>query len=61
MVEAAPNVAALALAALGRRYDDGLDGPPTQDRVVSQCYPYTAIVGAPELRLPEHNLLLAAD
>lgn len=31
------------------RYDDGLDGPPGQGRVLSECYPYTTIVGAPEL------------
>lgn len=33
----------------GWRYDDGLDGPPEQGRVMSECYPYTAIVGAHEL------------
>ena len=26
--------------------DDGLDGPPARGRVVSECYPYTTIVGA---------------
>jgi predicted RNase H-like nuclease len=30
----------------GWRYDDGLDGPPTRGRVLSECYPYTTIVGA---------------
>lgn len=33
----------------GWRYDDGLDGPPEHGRVISECYPYTAIVGAPDL------------
>ncbi|HEV2771570.1 MAG TPA: DUF429 domain-containing protein [Thermoleophilaceae bacterium] len=33
----------------GWRYDDGLDGRPGRGRVLSECYPYTAIVGAPEL------------
>jgi len=30
-------------------YDDGRNGPPTTGKVVSECYPYTAIVGADEL------------
>jgi len=38
------------LADRGWRYDDGLDGPPKRGRSLSECYPYTAIVGAPELR-----------
>jgi predicted RNase H-like nuclease len=33
----------------GWHYDDGCAGPPKQGRVVSECYPYTAIVGVPEL------------
>jgi predicted RNase H-like nuclease len=33
----------------GWRYDDGLHGPPTRGRVMSECYPYTTIVGAYEL------------
>ena len=33
----------------GWHYDDGLDGPPKRGRVLSECYPYTAIVGSPEL------------
>jgi predicted RNase H-like nuclease len=33
----------------GFRYDDGLDGPPKEGRVVSECYPYTTIVGSAEL------------
>jgi predicted RNase H-like nuclease len=32
----------------GWRYDDGWDGPPREGRVVSECYPFTALVGAPE-------------
>jgi predicted RNase H-like nuclease len=39
----------MELEALGFRYDDGLDGPPTGGRVISECYPYTTTVGAPEL------------
>ncbi len=34
------------LEARGWRCDDGLDGPPAGGRVVSECYPYTTIVGA---------------
>jgi predicted RNase H-like nuclease len=34
-----------ALAGLGFRYDDGLDGPPVSGRAASECYPYTTIVG----------------
>ncbi|WP_217561229.1 DUF429 domain-containing protein [Streptomyces sp. GbtcB6] len=30
-------------------YDDGRSGPPTGDRVFSECYPYTTLVGAAEL------------
>jgi predicted RNase H-like nuclease len=30
-------------------YDDGLDGPPDEGQVLSECYPYTTIVGVPEL------------
>jgi hypothetical protein len=33
----------------GWRYDDGRDGPPRSGRVVSECYPYTTIVGVEEL------------
>jgi len=33
----------------GWSYDDGRNGPSTSGRVVSECYPYTAIVGADEL------------
>lgn len=34
-----------ALVDEGFRYDDGIDGPPSSGRVVSECYPYTTIVG----------------
>jgi predicted RNase H-like nuclease len=37
------------LEALGWRYDDGRAGPPASGRVLSECYPYTTIVGATEL------------
>lgn len=33
----------------GWRYDDGTSGPPGSGRVLSECYPYTALVGAEEL------------
>jgi predicted RNase H-like nuclease len=33
----------------GWRYDDGRDGPPHDGRVVSECYPYTTLVGVSEL------------
>lgn len=38
-----------SLEDLGWRYDDGHDGPPVAGRVMSEVYPYTTIVGAPEL------------
>lgn len=37
------------LETLGWRYSDGVSGPPQAGRWVSECYPYTTIVGAPEL------------
>jgi predicted RNase H-like nuclease len=37
------------LASAGWRYSDGHDGPPTDGRVLSECYPYTTLVGTPEL------------
>jgi predicted RNase H-like nuclease len=37
------------LEALGWRYDDGRSGPPTSGRVMSECYPYTTLVGVWEL------------
>lgn len=30
-------------------YDSGVDGPAVAGRAVSECYPYTALVGAAEL------------
>jgi predicted RNase H-like nuclease len=33
----------------GWRYDDGTSGPPASGRVLSECYPYTTLVGAHEL------------
>lgn len=45
-----------ALEAVGWRYDDGLDGPPASGRVVSECYPYTTIVGSDELGYSERPL-----
>lgn len=34
-----------ALESNGFSYDDGIDGPPRSGHVVSECYPYTTIVG----------------
>ncbi len=34
-----------ALEEEGFRYDDGIDGPLSSGRIVSECYPYTTIVG----------------
>ncbi|MPZ26471.1 MAG: hypothetical protein GEV12_08435 [Micromonosporaceae bacterium] len=33
----------------GWSYGDGCGGPPAGDRTVSECYPYTILVGAAEL------------
>jgi predicted RNase H-like nuclease len=41
------------LEAEGWRYDDGRHGPPSAGRVLSECYPYTAIVGVEELGYTE--------
>jgi predicted RNase H-like nuclease len=45
-----PHTAGVALReALEQRgwlYDDGVCGPPTAGQIVSECYPYTTIVGA---------------
>lgn len=41
------------LEALGWRYSDGCKGPPRTGRHVSECYPYTTIVGSPELGYDE--------
>jgi predicted RNase H-like nuclease len=38
-----------AVEAAGWRYSSGAAGPPVSGRVVSECYPYTTIVGAPAL------------
>lgn len=38
-----------AMIPVGWRYDDGLDGPGGRGRTLSECYPYTTIVGAEEL------------
>jgi predicted RNase H-like nuclease len=35
--------------ASGWRYSDGRDGPPAGGRFLSECYPYTTLVGAAEL------------
>jgi predicted RNase H-like nuclease len=37
------------LEGCGWRYDDGIAGPPTDGRVVCECYPYTTIVGTVDL------------
>jgi predicted RNase H-like nuclease len=37
------------LERVGWRYDDGRHGPPSSGRVLSECYPYTTIVGVEEL------------
>lgn len=37
------------LEAAGWRYDDGRNGPPDSGVVLSECYPYTTIVGVEEL------------
>jgi predicted RNase H-like nuclease len=50
---ASPRLAGLAirgqLEALGWTYQDGSAGPPSGGRTISECYPYTTLVGAPEL------------
>ena len=44
------------LLALGWSYADGTQGPPMQSgRFVSECYPYTTIVGAAELGYDEER------
>ena len=42
-----------SLELAGWRYDDGVAGPPSAGRTMSECYPYTTIVGATELRYDE--------
>lgn len=50
---ASPRLAGVRLLAelveRGFAYDDGLDGPPVGGRHVSECYPYTTIVGTETL------------
>ena len=41
------------LEKLGWCYSDGCDGPPCTGRHLSECYPFTTIVGAPELGYDE--------
>ena len=38
---------------IGWRYSDGCNGPPRTGRHMSECYPYTTIVGAPALGYDE--------
>lgn len=51
-----PRLAGVALrrelAAAGWRCDDGLAGPPAAGRSISETYPYTTLVGAPEFGCP---------
>ena len=51
--QSSPRRAGVLLRALlqeaGWAYDDGRGGPPTGGMVVSECYPYTTLVGASEL------------
>jgi predicted RNase H-like nuclease len=48
-----PRLAGVALRqqleACGWTYSDGAAGPPADGRAVSECYPYTTLVGAHEL------------
>ncbi|QEU69678.1 DUF429 domain-containing protein [Streptomyces galilaeus] len=51
--QSSPRRAGVLLRALmqesGWTYDDGRGGPPTGGLVISECYPYTTLVGASEL------------
>jgi hypothetical protein len=51
---ASPRLGGVALLAeleqRGFEYDDGIDGPPRGGRHVSECYPYTTLVGAADFR-----------
>lgn len=53
---ASPALAGVALLrelrAAGWRYHAGHDGPPVGGRWVGECYPYTTLVGAPDLGYP---------
>jgi len=40
---------------LGWSYSDGVTGPPVAGRVVSECYPYTTLVGVPQLGYDERR------
>jgi predicted RNase H-like nuclease len=40
----------------GWRYDDGTGGPPAQGRNVSECYPFTTIVGVEALGYEERPM-----
>jgi predicted RNase H-like nuclease len=46
---ASPRLGGVALLkeleSCGVTYNDGIDGPPSAGRMVSECYPYTTIVG----------------
>jgi predicted RNase H-like nuclease len=48
-----PRLAGVALCselrATGWAYSDGTDWPPAAGRTMCECYPYTTLVGAPEL------------
>lgn len=48
-----PRLAGMALRRrledTGWQYSDGVAGPPTDGQVISECYPYTTLVGAVEL------------
>jgi predicted RNase H-like nuclease len=50
---ASPRLAGVALRVVlerqGWRYDDGTNGPPANGLVLSECYPYTTLVGADAL------------
>ena len=43
------------LEAAGWRYDDGTSGPPASGLSLSECYPYTVLVGAEELRYAQER------
>jgi predicted RNase H-like nuclease len=48
-----PRLAGIALRrrleGAGWQYSEGFAGPPTDGQVISECYPYTTLVGAVEL------------
>lgn len=55
--QASPNLGGVKLRErledLGWRYSDGVDGPESEGRSFSECYPYTAIVGVGSLGYDE--------